>query len=68
VLLRAGVIVPAEISVRVGPVRLATTCFSRKRFCLPLENANPPPSELFILIDWPGGARTEDVITTIPLR
>jgi hypothetical protein len=33
-----------------------------------MENANPPPSELFILIDWPGGDRSEDVLVTIPLK
>jgi hypothetical protein len=68
VLLRTGVVIPSEWTFALGPVRVATTCFSRKRFCLPLENANPPPSELFVLIDWPGGERREDVLLTLPLR
>jgi len=68
VLLRTGALVPAEQSIALGPLRVATTCFSRKRFCLPLENSNPPPSELFVLIDWPGGERREDVLLTLPLR
>jgi hypothetical protein len=67
-LLRSGVVSPIEQSVRVGPLRLATTCWSRKRFCLPLENANPPPREIFVLIDWPGGDRREDVLMVIPIR
>ena len=67
-LLRSGALIPTERSIRVGPLRIATTCWSRKRFCLPLENANPPPSEVFVLIDWPGGDRREDVLMVIPLR
>jgi hypothetical protein len=68
VLLRSEAVIPTEHSIRVGPVRLATTCWSRKRFCLPMENANPPPRELFVLIDWPGGDRREDVLMVIPIR
>jgi hypothetical protein len=67
-LLRSGVVTPSERSIRVGPVRVATTCWSRKRFCVPMENANLPPSELFVLIDWPGGDRREDVLVVIPFR
>jgi hypothetical protein len=67
-LLRFDLIVPAEFSINIRPLRIATTCFSRKRFCLPMENANPPPRELFILIDWPGGDRSEDVLVAIPLK
>ena len=67
-LLRSGVVIPTEQSIRVGSLRIATTCWSRKRFCLPLENANPPPSEVFVLIDWPGGDRREDVLMVIPIR
>ena len=67
-LLRSGAVVPTEMSFWVGPLRVATTCWSRKRFCLPLENANPPPRELFVLIDWPGGERREDVLVVIPIR
>ena len=67
-LLRSGAVIPTEQSIRVGPLRVATTCWSRKRFCLPLENANPPPRELFVLIDWPGGERREDVLVVIPIR
>jgi hypothetical protein len=33
-----------------------------------MENANPPPRELFVLIDWPGGDRREDVLVVIPIR
>ena len=67
-LLRSGVVIPTEQSIRVGPVRIATTCWSRKRFCYPLENANPPPREVFVLIDWPGGDRHEVVLMVIPIR
>ena len=67
-LLRSGALIPAEHSIRVGPLRIATTCWSRKRFCYPLENANPPPDEIFVLIDWPGGDRHEDVLTVFPIR
>jgi hypothetical protein len=67
-LLRSGALIPTEQSLRVGPLRIATTCWSRKRFCLPLENANPPPSEVFVLIDWPGGDRHEDVLMVILIR
>jgi hypothetical protein len=67
-LLRFGVLLPTEQSITIGPLRLATTCWSKKRFCVPLENANPPPSEVFILIDWPGGERREEVLLIIPLR
>ena len=67
-LLRSGMVIPTEQSIRVGPLRIATTCWSRKRFCLPLENANPPPRELFVLIDWPGGDRHEDVLMVIAIR
>jgi hypothetical protein len=66
-LLRSGAVIPTEQSFRVGPLRIATTCWSRKRFCLPLENANPPPREVFVLIDWPGGDRREDVLVVIPI-
>jgi hypothetical protein len=68
VLFRMSVIVPAETSLDLGPVRLATTCYSRKVFCFPHENTNPPPRELFVLIDWPGGDRREDVLLLLPLR
>ena len=67
-LIRTRVVVPAEMAVKVGPVRVATTCYSRKRFCLPLENANLPPNELFVLLDWPGGERREDVLLVFRLR
>ena len=67
-LLRSGAVIPTEHSIRVGPLRIATTCWSRKRFCYPLENANPPPSEVFVLIDWPGGERREEVLMVIPIR
>jgi hypothetical protein len=67
-LLRSGVLIPTERTITIGPLRLATTCWSKKRFCLPLESANPPPSEVFILIDWPGGVRREEVLLIIPLR
>jgi hypothetical protein len=66
-LLRSGVLIPTEQSISIGPLRLATTCWSTKRFCLPLENANPPPREVFVLIDWPGGDRREEVLLIIPL-
>ena len=67
-LLRSGAVIPTEQSIRVGPLRIATTCWSRKRFCFPLENANPPPREVFVLIDWPAGDRHEDVLMVIPIR
>jgi hypothetical protein len=67
-LLRSGAVIPAEQSIRVGPLRIATTCWSQKRFCVPLENANPPPREVFVLIDLPGGDRREDVLMVIPIR
>jgi len=67
-LLRSGALTPTEQSIRVGSLRIATTCWSRKRFCLPLENANPPPREVFVLIDWPGGDRREEVLVVIPIR
>jgi hypothetical protein len=67
-LIRLLVIVPAESSLDLGPVRFATTCYSRKRFCFPHENTNPPPRELFVLVDWPGGDRREDVLLVLPLR
>ena len=67
-LLRSEGVILTEQSIRVGPLRIATTCWSRKRFCLPLESANPPPRELFVLIDWPGGDRREDVLMVIPIR
>ena len=67
-LLRSGVVIPSELSFRVGPLRVATTCWSRKRFCVQPENVNPPPSELFVLIDWPGGERREDVLVVVPIR
>lgn len=67
-LLRFAVIAPAEFSITIRPLRIATTCYSGKRFCLPMENANPPPSELFILIDWPDSARIEEILLTLPLH
>lgn len=67
-LMRAGVIVPAETTVHLGPLRMATTCYSRQRFCYPHENINPPPEELFLLVDWPDGERREDVLVTIRIR
>ena len=67
-LLRSGAVTPTEQSFRVGPLRIATTCWSRKRFCFPLENANSPPQDVFVLIDWPGGDRHEDVLMVIPIR
>ena len=67
-LLRFGLVTPAEFSISFGPMRIATTCFSRKTFCVPLENANPPPDELFVLVNWPGGDYAEDVLIRLPLR
>ena len=67
-LVRFAVIVPAEFSINIHPLRIATTCYSGKRFCLPLENANPAPSELFVLIDWPDSGRVEEILLTIPLQ
>src|SRR5262245_35876596 len=63
-----GLVAPAEFSVSVGRLRIATTCFSRKTFCSPHENANPPPDELFVLVNWPGRGYTEDVLITLRLR
>jgi hypothetical protein len=67
-LLRFGLATPAEFSASIGPMRVATNCFSRKVFCVPLENANPPPDEIFVLVNWPGGDYTEDVLIRLPLR
>ena len=67
-LLRLGLMIPAEFSLSIGPMRIATSCFSRKVFCLPLENANPPPDEIFVLVNWPGGDYTEDILVRLPLR
>lgn len=67
-LMRAGVIVPVEATVRLGPLRIATTCYSRKRFCYSHESTNPPPEELFVLIDWPDDRRREDIILTVRIR
>lgn len=68
VLLRLGTITPAEMSVDLGPVRVATPCYSGKRFCIPFEDANPPPREVLILMDWPDSSRYEEVILVVPLR
>ena len=67
-LLRLGLMIPAEFSLKIGPMRIATTCFSRKVFCVPMENANPPPDEIFVLVNWPGGDYTEDILARLPLR
>ena len=67
-LLRFGMVIPTEFSLSIGPMRIATSCFSRKVFCVPLENANPPPDEIFVLVNWPGGDYTEDILVRLPLR
>jgi hypothetical protein len=67
-LLRSGAMVPTGRSIRVGPLRIVTTCWSQKRFCLPLENAKLPPHDIFILLDWPGDYRHEEVLMVIPIR
>jgi hypothetical protein len=67
-LLRFGLVTPAEFSLSIGPMRIATNCLSRKVFCVLPENANPAPDEIFILINWPGGDYAEDILVRLPLR
>jgi hypothetical protein len=68
-LLRLGALTPREMSIDIGPLRLATPCYSSKRFC-PAQPARgqPPPHELLVLLDWPDERRSEVVVLSVPLR